>query len=122
MAKNRDLTYEAQLKAFLTPKLRRMSLMWFARNIALASARVSRGFYLCASCKKIHGRKSVQVDHIDPIMNPMKTGLEIDWNLYVRSLFCTPISLQVLCTVCHESKTMLENQLRAIVKNDVQTK
>lgn len=66
--------------------------------------------YKCAKCKKAFVAKQVQVDHIDPIVDPVE-GF-VSWEKYIERLFCTIDNLQVLCVTCHKKKTAAEKVKR----------
>jgi len=66
--------------------------------------------YLCNSCKQEFPTVDVQVDHVNPIVNP-DDGF-VSWDEYVKNLFCPIENLQVLCTTCHDKKTKAENESR----------
>lgn len=81
-----------------------------------------RVHFKCATCKKYKDRKSVAVDHIDPVVDP-KTGVfgadgQVDYNKYIARLFCDQSGLQVLCNECHKVKTKEENSIRRKTKKD----
>lgn len=97
-------------KRFLIRILRNASIRWPARNEALKSARVDRGDYKCAMCQDIFGRNEVHLDHILPVVDT-KEGFTT-WDSYINRLFCEPSGYQVLCTSCHDAKTLLEDNLR----------
>lgn len=65
--------------------------------------------HLCNICKDWKPGK-VQVDHIDPVIDP-NTGF-VDWNTYIRRVFCKKDNLQVVCHDCHQAKTNKERDLR----------
>ncbi len=100
----------ADLKRFLIPVLRRATYRWKERGEALKAARIERGLYKCADCKNQFKAKEVQLDHILPVVDP-KTGW-IDWNTFITRLFVFKEGWQVLCSTCHDQKTMLEDALR----------
>lgn len=60
--------------------------------------------------------KDVQVDHIEPIIDP-EIGF-VDWNTVVERMFCEKHNLQVLCKGCHASKTQQEKQISKERKNE----
>jgi 5-methylcytosine-specific restriction endonuclease McrA len=95
---------------WLKKELRRTSYKWQPRKLALARARVSRGKYTCALCQEIFGNKFIQLDHINPVIEP-GVGF-VDWNTYVERLFCDTKNYQVLCKGCHGAKTLIENEKR----------
>lgn len=66
--------------------------------------------YLCAHCGEGFPAKEVQVDHIDPVVDPV-IGF-VDWNTFIDRLLCPKENLQVLCTTCHLKKTKIEKSLR----------
>jgi len=105
--------------------------MWPGRTKALQAARVDRGLYKCNGCKKIFTYKdkksketNVHVDHIESVI-PLDGKIKrlnninrMDWNLYIDRLFVPPEKYQILCVQCHSSKTLLEDQYRAINKRN----
>lgn len=98
--------------------LRRLSYRTPMRAAAMTAARIERGKYRCATCKKIFGRKNIAVDHIQPVVNP-NTGF-IGFDDYIKRLFCPFDGLQILCnngkTSCHKKKSASENKLRRTTK------
>jgi hypothetical protein len=83
-----------------------------------SKARVSRGFYTCASCKEEvpaslkteKGRvNNVYVDHIDPVVDP-SVGFTT-WDDFIERLFCEEDNLQVLCKACHDEKSSKEKEI-----------
>lgn len=109
-----DDAYDKMLKKFLIPLLRKKSLYWPARNEALKLARVERGLYKCNNCEKLFGRTEVHADHIKSVIN-VKTGFTT-WDNYIKSLFCDVSNYSILCIPCHNSKTLIEQNLRKINK------
>lgn len=119
---------EAKFNAFIRNGLRNLSLKFPVKHEVLKRARVKRGWYRCASCDEVvpvsvpsepnkNGKKkrirNVDVDHIDPVINPEK-GFE-NWDTYIERLFlCGEDGMQVLCKKCHDIKTKKE---RAIAKD-----
>lgn len=53
----------------------------------------------------------MQVDHIKPVVDP-NTGFT-SWDDFIERLYCEKENLQVLCTTCHDRKTLKEKKLRA---------
>ncbi len=113
---------EGKYRQFISGALRKLSVRWPPRHTALARARVDRGLYLCAHCRKVGPDKitirgkarrvpNAVVDHIDPVVDPMD-GFT-DWNTFVARLFCEADELQVLCHACHAFKTKQEAADRA---------
>lgn len=98
------------LQRFLFAGLRKLSRFYPLKNEALKKSRVAPATFQCALCKKEFERSSVNVDHIEPVIDP-KTGFK-DWNTYIYRLFCPVEGLQVLCGSCHDAKTQAENKIR----------
>lgn len=89
-------------------KLWRESPMYF---IALKKQKKDVNQYICQQCEKVFKLREVQVDHIEPKVDP-KTGW-IDVGTFMLRLNCPPEKLQVLCAdTCHKAKTMIENNKR----------
>jgi len=108
------LNFEDELnkerKDFVIRHLRRASYKWPERSKAKNKTRVARGFYKCNLCGLIVHYKQIQLDHIQPIIDPEKGWISFD-NFVIR-LLCVEGGLQVLCKPCHAKKTKQENQLR----------
>jgi hypothetical protein len=66
--------------------------------------------YTCNMCNGDFPSKDVNVDHIDPVVDPA-TGF-VDWNTFIERLFCSEDNLQVLCSKCHTEKTKQEREVR----------
>lgn len=104
---------EARYRSFVTSALRSASRRWPPKYETLKEAFVDRitnkktgklaAHYKCASCMQLYPAKDVQVDHINPVVDPA-TGF-VSWDVYIDRMFCEGINLQVLCTVCHKEKT-----------------
>ena len=59
--------------------------------------------YSCAECKHHFIAAEVQVDHINPVVDPKK-GF-VNWDDFINRMFCEQSNLQVLCKPCHKIKT-----------------
>lgn len=116
----KDNSYEARLKRFLIPILRRKSLYWPGRQDAKRDARVERGFYKCQSCKQLFGHKDIEMDHKIPVIN-VKTSFT-NWDDYIHSLYCDKSNFTALCKNCHSSKTAIENMQRELNKKKAKKK
>lgn len=97
-------------KKFAIRALRRASMKWTPRSDALKKARVSRGIYRCNICNDLTGRLGGNLDHIEPVIDPVKGFINLD--VYAARLM-TYDGWQWLCKVCHAEKTLEENKLRA---------
>jgi len=104
---------EARFRSFVTSALRAASRRWPPKYKALKEAFVGRKVnaktgkvamhYKCAECKKHFVAVDVQVDHIDPIVDPKK-GFQT-WDKFIERMFVEIEKLQVLCKPCHKIKT-----------------
>jgi 5-methylcytosine-specific restriction endonuclease McrA len=103
-----------QIRHWLTNKLRRLSYQWPSRKEAIRKARIERGVYRCAICEGSFKPKEIQLDHIDPVIDP-HIGFT-NWDDYINRLFVGEDGWQILCRVCHEFKTKFENEIRKSVK------
>lgn len=105
---------KGSLKTWLVPKLRKLSYQWPSRYQAMVNARIERGLYECAICKK-NGldnkwrSKEISLDHILPVVP--ETGWD-DWSGFIERLFCETEGYQVLCHEHHDQKTALEDTKR----------
>lgn len=111
---------EARYQSFIKGNLRRATQKWAPIQQCLKNARIERGLYFCAECKRevtatikdeTTGKriKNVHVDHIIPVVDP-NVGFE-GWDSYIERLFCEIGNLQVLCNDCHKIKTDEEKEI-----------
>lgn len=117
---------EGRKKSFLTSVIRSGFRRWPIKYEALKEAFTQKGInpasgriaalYKCAKCKGEFSAKNIQVDHINPAVDPTK-GF-IDWNTFIDRLFCPIDNLQVLCIGCHQTKTKKEKA----IANDIKAK
>jgi 5-methylcytosine-specific restriction endonuclease McrA len=105
---------EINLKTYLIPKLRSISLYWPGRTEALKKAQLARGQYQCNHCKQVFKRTELHVDHIDPVID-INDGWK-GFDEFIPRLFCSVEGLQCLCKVCHDIKTETEKTLRMDAK------
>jgi 5-methylcytosine-specific restriction endonuclease McrA len=111
---------EARFRSFVTSALRAASRRWPPKYKALKVAFVGRKVntktgklamhYKCANCCKHFVATDVQVDHIEPVVDPIK-GFQT-WDIFINRIFCEIENLQTLCKPCHKIKTDLEKQER----------
>lgn len=111
---------DARFRSFVTSALRAASRRWPPKYAALKAALIGRKknkktgmlaqHYKCAMCSEQYVAVDVQVDHINPVVDPAK-GF-INWDIYIDRIFCEVDKLQVLCRSCHKEKTAEEKLLR----------
>ena len=114
----RPVWTEGRRRAFITSVLRAGSRKWPPKYLTLAAAKTEKKLsakskrlaqhYRCNSCKKEFTQTDVEVDHINPIVDP-KVGF-VSWDLFIERLFCEAENLQVLCKSCHKTKTLSEKK------------
>lgn len=99
--------------------LRKISRSCPAKNECLKLAIVpelKKRRYFCKKCKKEFRKEYVRVDHIDQIgQEPSRYGdvWVPSWDSYILKMICAPqTNLQVLCVDCHETKSLVERQMR----------
>lgn len=107
---------DARFRSFITSALRAASRRWPPKYKALKEAFVGRQtnektgkmamHYKCCACEKIFVAADVQVDHIEPVVDPA-TGF-VSWDVYIARMFCEIDKLQVMCKPCHKAKTAEE--------------
>lgn len=102
--------FEKFKRNFMKQALRKATYRWPYRNIALQEARIERGFYKCQSCGQAFGPKEIEKDHKEPVED-VKTGY-VDANKYVDRLLVPTSGWSILCTACHDAKTLVENEQR----------
>ena len=98
----------AYMKRF-PPKWKALKAASLGRLINKRSGRLAE-HYRCAECLEPFVARDVQVDHINPVVDPAK-GFE-DWPTYMNRLYCEAENLQVLCKPCHKDKTNEERKER----------
>lgn len=110
---------EARFTSFVKSGLRSTSRRWPPKYECLGDAFVGKQVcsvsgrlgkhYRCAGCNGNYAARFVQVDHINPIIDP-NTGFT-SWDDVVNNMFCEKHNLQVLCSVCHKAKTQSEREI-----------
>lgn len=109
---------DAKFKGWIISLLRRGSLRYPPRNETLKEAKTGKKIntesgrmaehYKCSVCNKDFPAKQVCVDHIDPVVDPLK-GFTT-WDGYIERMFCPKENLQVLCSSCHTTKSLQEKE------------
>lgn len=108
VARTRNAQSETQSQHMnkIRSMLRSLSRWWKPMQLALKASsttytvgRAKRVMFLCAQCNKLHERKNVEVNHIEP------AGSLKDYNdlpSFCEKLFVEDITkLEVLCKPCH---------------------
>lgn len=98
---------------FLRSGLRRLSQRYPPLYEALAAAKRpyngpnkrQKVCYECAECKGLFPTKDVAVDHIKPC-GPLNCKSDVPE--FIETLFCEGSNLQVLCSTCHNLKTIMD--------------
>ena len=117
---NKGRWTEARYKAFKISALRaymkRWEPLWDIKTKAKVGRMVNKRtgrlaeHYACAGCGGFFVSSDVQVDHIEPVVDP-KDGFQ-DLDIFSDRLYCEEENLQVLCKECHKVKTNLERKER----------
>jgi 5-methylcytosine-specific restriction endonuclease McrA len=108
---------EAAFWSFIRSALRQKSRWWKPISVCKLNARRDykgpgkrqKYEYQCKKCKKWCPEKEINVDHIIPA-GSLNTAQDLPQ--FVERLFCEQDNLQVLCTDCHNKKTLKEKQLK----------
>lgn len=107
--------YHSFIKSALRSASRRWPPIYMALNDACVGQMVNRKtgrqakHYKCNACNNLFPAKEVQVDHINPIIDPA-VGFT-SWDDVINNMFCEKENLQVLCLACHQEKTNAEKQI-----------
>jgi 5-methylcytosine-specific restriction endonuclease McrA len=112
---------EAAFWSFIRSALRQKSRWWKPISVCKLNARRDyKGVnkrqkyeYQCKSCKSWNIEKNINVDHIKPA-GSLNTAEDLPG--FVERLFCEQDNLQVLCTTCHDKKTLKEKQSKTKTK------
>jgi hypothetical protein len=102
------------LKSFVIATLRSASYRYPARSEALKRARIDRGLYQCEHCKEAFKRDLVVLDHKNPVVE-ISAGFTT-WDDYINRMFCPVEGFSVLCSTCHDSKSLIEREMRKVYR------
>ena len=111
-----DSRYRSFVMGVLRAGVRRWEQFWEAKKAASVGKRVNKQtgrqteHFKCAGCGELFTARDIQVDHIDPVIEPV-VGF-VDWDTTIDRMFCEADNLQVLCTECHREKTNRERKER----------
>jgi len=100
----------AKFRAFVTSALRRASGRWGPKHSCRKAARIGRNQYVCSACKKVVGNSETHIDHINPVVDPVR-GFQ-GWDEYVARLFVEADGFRLLCTACHSAITAQQREVR----------
>jgi len=89
------------------PKFRALDLAFVGKKISKSNRMAKH--YKCASCGEEFTLKDINMDHIDPVVDPA-VGF-VDWDTYIERLFCDESNYQALCVGCHKEKTASEKRI-----------
>ena len=114
---------EARYNSFVKGALRSASQRWppkyktlteacVGQQVNPASGRLAK-FYTCACCKGEFPAKSIEIDHIIPVV-PV-TGFD-SWDGVVERMYCEKQYLRAVCKPCHKSISKQENLERKLYK------
>lgn len=109
---------ESRFATFIKSALRSASQRWPPKFTALNNAkrgkRTNRSsgriaeHYECAHCHNQFPAKEIQVDHINPVIDP-SVGF-VSWDEVIKRMFCEVEGYQVLCKACHLVKSNAEKR------------
>ena len=112
LTRNSGQWTEARYRSFVVSALRASFRRWPARGRVMHMAATERRInpssgrlawhYRCNHCQQDFPAKSVQVDHVVPIVDPA-VGFA-GWDAFIARLYTEDKGLQVLCKPCHQVK------------------
>ena len=110
---NGGLWTQGRFNSFVTSTLRAGARRWQPKYDTLNAAKTEKKInektgriaqhYRCAHCLQEFTSKDMEVDHVQPVVNPL-TGFE-SWDVFIDRLFCEQDNLQAICKACHKIKT-----------------
>lgn len=117
MAKSPKVEWtDGRLKAFIISALRAGSRRYPPKFETLNEAKTEKKInektgrlaqhYRCNLCSAEFTNKDMEVDHIEPVVNPAE-GF-VNWDTFISRLFCDKSNLQAICKPCHKAKTKQE--------------
>ena len=117
---------EAAFRSKLINALRRVSMHWKPKSVALKRALAGKKinpstgklkqFYKCEESGEEGWADEMHADHIDPVV-PEQWGettrfLGYNWNEYIQRMFVEEDGYQIILKALHKAKTKQENQNR----------
>ena len=107
-----------RFNSFITSTLRAGARRWQPKYDTLNAAKTEKKtnpksgrlaqHYRCEICQEEFTQKDMNVDHINPAVDPDK-GFET-WDIFINRLFCERDNLQAICVPCHKEKTKAEKK------------
>ena len=91
------------------PKWDTLQSAYVDRRKNPASGKLAK-FYKCANCNSEYTSTQIQVDHIEPAVDPVE-GF-VSWDKFIERLYVGEEGLQVMCKPCHLKKTKIERAAR----------
>lgn len=110
VANKRKAKKKPTLTSRINSALRKVWRFGDERKQCLANARVSVDRYRCQLCGAITDQKGIQVDHLKPVVDPVR-GRQ-GWDEYINRLFCPTEGLQAICKGCHLAETEKQRKAR----------
>lgn len=110
---------EAKWRSFIVSLLRSGQRRWPPKQQAVKEAKAGKlineatgrlaEHYKCVACGGLFPLKSVQADHIEPVIDP-HVGF-VSWDEYINRMYCEKDNYQILCKGCHSAKTAEERSI-----------
>ena len=109
---------EGRFNSFITSTLRAGARRWQPKYDTLNASKTEKKInkktgrlaqhFRCELCGNEFTQKDMEVDHIKPVVDPVK-GFQT-WDIFIDRLFCEANNLQAICKPCHLKKTNKEKQ------------
>ena len=109
---------QSGLHSFIASGIRSKSNRWAPKYSCRKKSKRGYNQYECALCHELVGNKSIRIDHIEPVVDPVM-GFQ-GWDEYIKRTFVEEEGFQALCTPCHDKKTAAEREIRKANKNKPQ--
>lgn len=118
--RNHGTLTEAGFKQWIIEALRKKSGYWKPAQACKKAARLPDKMVnpatgklcfasKCAACGKACLEKEVQIDHIEPVVDPHE-GF-VGWDKYIERMYPEVDGFQALCPDCHKEKTDRERDI-----------
>lgn len=101
---------ESRFSSFIKSALRGASNRWAPKHNARKAARTARNRYCCALCHATVGNKDIAIDHINPVVDPVR-GF-VSWDEYIARMFCEQDGFRAICRSCHDKVTADQRLIR----------